>query len=105
MIPPAGYLDMLVLMKNAEFILIDSGGIQEEASSPAIRRKVFVMRHSTERPEAVKAGYADVVGVDSRAVLSALRSFTADPIMRFRRCPYGQGHAAEAIVAALRQEL
>ncbi len=105
LIPPASYLDMLVLMKNARFILTDSGGIQEEASSPAIRRKVFVMRLSTERPEAVRAGYCDVVGVDSSDVLEALRSFVADPVERFRPCPYGQGHAAEAIVKALRKEL
>jgi UDP-N-acetylglucosamine 2-epimerase (non-hydrolysing) len=105
LLPPIGYLDMLVLMKNSSFILTDSGGIQEEASSPVIRKKVFVMRESTERPEAVRAGYCDVVGVDSKKVLAAVRSFVKAPVVRFRPCPYGQGHAAEAIVKALRQEL
>lgn len=102
---PEGYLDMLVLMKNSSFIITDSGGIQEEASSPVIRKKVFVVRKSTERPEAVKAGYCTVVGTDSRRVLSVLRAHVKDPRTRFGPCPYGKGDAAQRIAKALRTNL
>jgi UDP-N-acetylglucosamine 2-epimerase (non-hydrolysing) len=105
LIPPAGYFDMLVLMKKSRFILTDSGGIQEEATSPVLKKSVFVMRKSTERPEAVKAGYCKVVGTNSSAVLKELRSFVDGPKPRFKRCPYGDGRAAEAITAVLRSEL
>ena len=53
-LPPLGYLDFLVLMKQSELIITDSGGIQEEATAPAIRKPVLVIRLSTERPEAVE---------------------------------------------------
>lgn len=102
---PIGYLDMLLLMKNSSFILTDSGGIQEEASSPVIKKRVFVMRKSTERPEAVKAGYAKVVGTDSKKVLAELRRFVADPKTSFKPCPYGKGDAAQRITGVLRREL
>ena len=101
LIPPAGYFDMLVLMKNAEFILTDSGGIQEEASSPVMRKRVFVMRRSTERPEAVKAGYCKVVGTDAVKVLREVRAYVKAPKVRFGPCPYGKGDAAERTVRAL----
>jgi UDP-N-acetylglucosamine 2-epimerase (non-hydrolysing) len=103
--PPAGYFDMLVLMKNSSFIITDSGGIQEEASSPVIRKKVFVMRKNTERPEAVKAGYCEVVGTDPKKVLKAIKTFDDDPKTRFRPCPYGRGDSGTRIVAILAKEL
>jgi UDP-N-acetylglucosamine 2-epimerase (non-hydrolysing) len=105
LIPPAGYFDMLVLMKNAEFILTDSGGIQEEASSPVMRKRVFVMRLNTERPEAVKAGYCIVVGTDATRVLREVRAYVKDPKVRFAPCPYGKGDAAERTVRALKADL
>jgi UDP-N-acetylglucosamine 2-epimerase (non-hydrolysing) len=65
-LPPLGYLDFLVLMSKCEMIITDSGGIQEEATAPCIRKPVLVMRLSTERPEAVAAGFAEVVGVKNK---------------------------------------
>lgn len=105
LLPPVGYFDMLVLMKASSFILTDSGGIQEEASSPVMRKKVFVMRLSTERPEAVRAGYCKVVGTDSRKVLKELKTFVKDPDTRFKPCPYGRGDAGERIAGVLVREL
>jgi len=105
LLKPEGYLDMLVLMKNSSFIITDSGGIQEEATSPVIRKKVFVVRKSTERPEAVRAGYAQVVGTDSRKVLSVLRAHVKAPKVRFGPCPYGRGDAAKRIASALKKSL
>jgi len=102
---PAGYLDMLVLMKNSSFILTDSGGIQEEACSPAIRRRVFVVRKSTERPEAVKAGYATVLGTDPKRILRELRLFQKGPGTSFKPCPYGKGDSGTRIANILAREL
>ena len=105
LIPPAGYFDMLVLMKHARFILTDSGGIQEEATSPVLGKPVFVMRTSTERPEAVKAGFCKVVGTDSSTILEELKKFVTDPNPTFEACPYGDGTAGEMIASILREEL
>ncbi len=104
-IPPAGYFDFLALLKSCRFVLTDSGGIQEEACSPVMKKRVFVMRRSTERPEAVRAGYAKVVGTDSGRVLRELRAFVQNPVMLAARCPYGQGDAGERIAAILEEEL
>lgn len=105
LLPPVGYYDMLVLMKKAHFILTDSGGIQEEACSPVLKKRVFVMRLSTERPEAVKAGYCKVVGTDHEKILPELERFVRNPRTSFRPCPYGSGKAARMISSALRRGL
>lgn len=105
LLPPVGYLDMLLLMRRARFIITDSGGIQEEACSPVIRKRVFVMRKSTERPEAVRAGYCKVVGTDAKRVLREIRSFVEHPEARFLPCPYGKGDAGRRIARALKRVL
>ena len=97
LVKPQGYLEFLLLMKNSKYILTDSGGIQEEATAPNIRKKVFVLRKSTERPEAVEAGYAEVVGTDSNNILSSISNFD---IERWNpgKSPYGDGTTAKQIV-------
>ena len=105
LLAPAGYLDMLLLMRNSGFILTDSGGIQEEACSPVMKKKVFVMRKSTERPEAVRAGNCKVVGVNSKNVLKELRAFAKNPDKKFKPCPYGNGDAGEKIASMLKKAL
>jgi UDP-N-acetylglucosamine 2-epimerase (non-hydrolysing) len=105
LLPPAGYMDMLVLMKNSKLVITDSGGIQEEACSPVMRKRVFVVRKSTERPEAVKAGYCKVVGTNSKLVLRELKKFEADPKVSFKPCPYGKGDSGARIARILRNEL
>jgi UDP-N-acetylglucosamine 2-epimerase (non-hydrolysing) len=105
LLPPVGYFDMLVLMKKAQFILTDSGGIQEEASSPVLKKRVFVMRKNTERPEAVRAGYCKVVGTDHETVLEAVGRFVKRPRFAAKPCPYGNGDAALKIVTALKKAI
>jgi UDP-N-acetylglucosamine 2-epimerase (non-hydrolysing) len=105
LIPPAGYYDMLLLMKRSRFILTDSGGIQEEATSPVIKKRVFVMRMSTERPEAVRAGYCKVVGTDHGTILKAIEAYARNPRMHALACPYGKGDAADRIASALKKAL
>ena len=71
-LPPLGYLDFLILERNCRLIITDSGGIQEEATAPQIRKRVLVIRLSTERQEAVEAGFATVVGTDKNRILEAM---------------------------------
>jgi UDP-N-acetylglucosamine 2-epimerase len=103
LIEPLGYVAFARLMKRATLILTDSGGIQEEA--PALGVPVLVMREETERPEAVDAGVARLVGTDpSRIVTEAERILSSDQArseMARGSSPFGDGHAAERIVRVL----
>ena len=104
-LPPTGYLDFLMLMRKCELIITDSGGIQEEATAPAIRKPVLVMRLSTERPEAVEAGFAKVVGTDKNKALKAINEALAKREELPSKSPYGNGDAAEKIVNITQKEL
>ncbi|RQW79603.1 MAG: UDP-N-acetylglucosamine 2-epimerase (non-hydrolyzing) [Methanothrix sp.] len=101
LIDPVGYFDFLVLMKHSYFIMTDSGGIQEEATAPGIRKRVFVLRNSTERPEAAEAGYAKIVGTDEETVLKAINKFVEVPEVSAKPSPFGEGKAGEAILSIL----
>jgi UDP-N-acetylglucosamine 2-epimerase (non-hydrolysing) len=101
-LPPLGYLDFLVLMKNCEMILTDSGGIQEEATAPCIRKPVLVIRLSTERPEAVKSGFAEVVGTEKQRIIDAMKRILKHPKELPRKSPYGDGNAAEKIAKIIK---
>ena len=108
LIEPVPYLDFVVLMGRASLILTDSGGIQEEA--PSLGTPVLVMREATERPEALGSGLVRLVGTDRERIVSEtaklLESEGIDrdvPDIQFARRhpnPYGDGKAAERIVAA-----
>jgi UDP-N-acetylglucosamine 2-epimerase (non-hydrolysing) len=104
---PLGYFDFLLLMKNCEFIMTDSGGIQEEATSPNLKKMTFVLRRSTERPEAVEAGFAKVVGTELELVLYEIGKYIAkrDLIQKKltqKESPYGDGKAGEHIVQIIK---
>jgi len=107
LIEPVDYLTMVHLMKRAHLILTDSGGIQEEA--PALGKPVLVLREKTERPEALQAGTAILVGTDPERIVRETRRLLDDPrahsAMAKAINPFGDGHAAERIVAALLSSL
>ncbi len=103
-LPPVGYLDFLVLMKRCELIVTDSGGIQEEATAPPIRKPVLVIRLSTERPEAVEAGFAKIVGTDKKKILSGIDAALAQRKKLPAESPFGDGNAAEKIVEIIQKE-
>lgn len=104
-LPAVGYLDFLVLMKNCAFIMTDSGGIQEEATSPNIRKFVFVLRESTERPESVDAGFAKVVGTNANQILNEVKTYLARENTNIRNpSPYGDGRAGERIIQVIKDE-
>lgn len=105
LIAPQDYLPFVWLMRRAALVLTDSGGVQEEA--PCLGKPVLVMRELTERPEAVAAGVVRLVGTDPRRIraetLRLLQEPQAYAQMARARSPYGDGRAAERIVAALTQ--
>jgi UDP-N-acetylglucosamine 2-epimerase len=97
------HLPLVHLLKEAYLVLTDSGGIQEEA--PALGKPVLVLREVTERPEAVEAGTAKIVGTNCQRIVKAAARLLDDP-SAYRQMarvvnPYGDGHAAERIVEAL----
>ena len=102
-VAPLDFLPMVRLMQRADLILTDSGGIQEEA--PSLGTPVLVTRAVTERPEAVEAGRARLVGTDAGAIVAAVSELLDDGQARagFRpgANPYGDGEASARIVSAL----
>ena len=102
-LPPLGYLDFLVLMKNCRLIVTDSGGIQEEATAPGIRKPVLVMRLSTERPEAVEAGFSKVVGTDKKEILAAMSEACRDRVNLPYASPFGDGTAGQKTVDIIKE--
>ena len=98
---PVNYLELTALMKACHFALTDSGGIQEEA--PALGKPVLVLRAETERPEAVAAGVAKLVGTDERTIIAEASKLLTDPaaykLMARGVSPYGDGKGAARIAA------
>lgn len=99
LIPPVDYLELCGLLRRCHFALTDSGGIQEEA--PALSKPVLVLRAETERPEAVTAGVAALVGTDTATIISEATRVLTDPTYHAALArgasPYGDGHAAGRI--------
>ena len=100
-VDPVGYLDMLMLQANARIVLTDSGGMQKEAlfvGTPCI-----TLRDETEWNETLDAGANRLVGADPNAIHEAVEHFEREPFdaADAARDMFGDGHAAEQIVAIL----
>ena len=104
LISPLSYPDFVYAMKHSYFIVTDSGGVQEEA--PGLGKPVLVMRDTTERPEAVEAGTAKLVGADFDKIRNGIESLLTDENeyakMAKAHNPYGDGKAVERIVRSLK---
>jgi UDP-N-acetylglucosamine 2-epimerase (non-hydrolysing) len=91
-------------MRCADIIVTDSGGIQEEA--PALGKPVLVIRETTERPEAIAAGTARLVGTGHHNIVAAVSRLLDDSAEYARMAhaanPYGDGQAAHRIVTSVR---
>jgi len=100
LVEPASYPEFVWLMDRATLILTDSGGVQEEA--PSLGKPVLVMRETTERPEAVEVGAAELVGTDVDRIVTRASTLLMDPSAYASRqvtsSPYGDGKAAARIV-------
>lgn len=107
LVEPPEYPRFVKLMQRASLILSDSGGVQEEA--PAVRLPVLVMRLTTERPEGVDAGCAELVGTDEDHIVARATDLLSDPesykAMACAASPYGDGQAARRIVDLCLQAL
>ncbi len=103
LIEPVDYPRFVALMDRSTLLLTDSGGLQEEA--PSLGKPVLVMRQSTERPEGLEAGTAKLVGTDTDTIVQNVSMLLTDPELRRNMSrsgnPYGDGRAAERIVAIL----
>ena len=98
-----GYFEILELMKNCSFILSDSGGIQEEATSPKIRKKVLVTRKTTDRPESVIVGLSELVGTQEKKISIAINRVLNNPTLKSKKTPYGKGDSSSKITKILKR--
>ena len=100
-IEPLEYLVFVSLMEKSSIVLTDSGGIQEEA--PGLGKPVLVLRHTTERPEALDAGTVKLVGTDYDKIVGEVSRLLDDETyynqMSHAVNPYGDGLACERIVS------
>jgi len=107
LIEPVGYTEFVHLLNLAHVVLTDSGGIQEEAS--ALKKPVLVMRDTTERPEAVAAGVARLVGTDHANLCTEVSRLYEDAgaysLMTAAANPYGDGMAGQRIAKVLSEKL
>lgn len=103
LIEPVDYLPFVYLMNRSYLIITDSGGVQEEA--PSLGKPVLVMREATERPEALAAGTAKLVGADRRTIVGETANLLNNNdeylTMATSHNPYGGGKAASRIADVL----
>ena len=100
---PVGYVDFVFLMASAFVIMTDSGGIQEEA--PSFDKPVLILRDTSERPEAIDAGTAKLVGTQSKKIVSAFSELYENREvymgMSNSNNPFGDGAAARRILEVI----
>ncbi|NAZ88094.1 non-hydrolyzing UDP-N-acetylglucosamine 2-epimerase [Kineococcus indalonis] len=104
---PLDYLDFTATLADADLVLTDSGGVQEEA--PSLDVPVLVLRRTTERMEVVRAGGAELVGTDPQVVLARALALLDDRDAHARMAravsPFGDGRAAGRILDRLDRDL
>jgi len=105
LVDPVGYEEFVRLMCDTDLVISDSGGVQEEA--PTVGTPLLVAREVTERPEVIECGAAKLIGRDPDLLfdtaLELMSDSTAYAAMVDKPNPFGDGHAAERIVAATRE--
>lgn len=104
LIEPLEYQDFVYAMKNSYLVLTDSGGVQEEA--PSLGKPVLVMRDTTERPEAVKAGTVSLVGANKENIVKGVQQLIENKELYKKMSkshnPYGDGKTVEKIINFLK---
>jgi UDP-N-acetylglucosamine 2-epimerase (non-hydrolysing) len=103
LLPPLEYVPFVYLLSRCDFVLTDSGGVQEEA--PALGKPVLVMRNTTERPEGIDAGTALLVGTDPQRIHTEAQRLLHDrrhyEKMSRAHNPFGDGQASQRILDVL----
>jgi len=100
-IPSVGYFEILELMKKCLFILTDSGGLQEESTASSIRKKVLVVRKTTDRPESTSSDLSEIVGVNPEKILRSINKTLKNPKIESNEFPFGNGNSTEKILKIL----
>lgn len=97
LLDPLEYLEFTALMDGAYYIMTDSGGVQEEA--PSLGKPTLVLRDTTERPEAIEAGTAKLIGTSTENVYKYMKLLEGNLYkeMSQRNNPYGDGKTSEKI--------
>ena len=97
LIEPLEYLEFIAIMDGAHYIMTDSGGVQEEA--PSLGKPTLVLRDTTERPEAIKAGTAKLVGTKYEDVMKYMKLLEGNLYEEMSKAnnPYGDGKTSERI--------
>jgi len=103
LIEPLDYVPFVDLMRRADILLTDSGGVQEEG--PSLRKPVLVMRDKTERQEAVEAGTARLVGTDPDRIFNEVAALLDNARPYDLPNPFGDGHACPRIADAILRRL
>jgi len=107
LLDPCSHRDLLRRMREADLILSDSGGMQEEA--PALGVPLLVLREKTERPEGIATGNMRLVGTCKETIVRETRRLLSDPAayaaMSRPAFPYGDGRAAQRIAAIIKEWL
>jgi len=102
-IAPVGYFEFLRLLKMCKFVITDSGGVQEEITSPYINKHALVLRNSTERPESILSGHAMLCKVDHHDILESIKRINVlKPPKNI--CPFGNGNSANKIIEILEEQ-
>jgi UDP-N-acetylglucosamine 2-epimerase (non-hydrolysing) len=103
LLEPLPYHAFIHLMNRSHIVLTDSGGLQEEA--PSLGKPILILRSVTERPEAVQAGTAKVIGTETERIVQETKRLLDDPAAYTKMAnainPYGDGHAAQRICRTL----
>ncbi len=102
---PIGYFEFLRLLRKCKYVITDSGGVQEEITSPYINKYALVLRNFTERPEALKSGHVTLCpSSEYNRIIDAIikMELLGDPTKA--PSPYGCGNSAEKIVEIIEKE-
>ncbi|WP_328870665.1 UDP-N-acetylglucosamine 2-epimerase (non-hydrolyzing) [Streptomyces sp. NBC_00287] len=106
LVEPLDYLDFAATLAECDLVLTDSGGVQEEA--PSLGKPALVLRTTTERPEAVEAGAARLIGTDPDVIVQSATELLDDPVLYRRMAgagnPFGDGRAADRVLAQLAED-
>jgi UDP-N-acetylglucosamine 2-epimerase (non-hydrolysing) len=101
---PLDYAELVAAINSCYLLLTDSGGLQEEA--PSLGKPVLVLRETTERPEAVTAGTAKLVGTETVNIVDSAAELLSNNQSYHQMAnainPFGDGHAAERIVEIIK---
>ena len=103
LIEPLEYLEFIAVMDGAHYIMTDSGGVQEEA--PSLGKPTLVLRDTTERPEAIEAGTAKLVGTKYNEVIKYMELLEGELYQKMSKAnnPYGDGKSSERIISILKE--